>query len=98
MIAVLVAALVLGAAAWAVAAKFNDQPVWVENVAYNAGYHHATQLRKTDRDGKAMAAALAGGCQKWSLTAGKKADDAREHWVRGCLDAAHNRASNPNEA
>jgi hypothetical protein len=98
VIAALVVLAVLGAAAWALTTRFNNEPVWVESVAYDAGYFHATQIRKTDRDGKAMAAAIAGGCEKWSLTAGKKADDARDHWVRGCLDAAHDRASNPNEA
>ncbi|MFI5806156.1 hypothetical protein [Streptomyces sp. NPDC051561] len=97
IVAILVVAL-LGAAAWALTTKFNEKPVWVDNVGYDAGYYHGIQLRKTDRTGEVVAKAVAGGCRTASTTAGKKADDSPEHWVRGCLDAVRGLASNPNEA
>ncbi|MFI0981022.1 hypothetical protein ACH4SP_28950 [Streptomyces sp. NPDC021093] len=96
VIAAVVAAVVLGTAAGLVIAKFNDKPVWPMNVAYGAGYYDGSQLRKTDRDGSVVAAAVAGGCERAARTAGKKADDSPAAWVRGCLDAVQGKPSTPN--
>lgn len=98
VLAAVVTAAVLGAAAWALVSKFNDQPVWSMNVAYGAGYYDGVQIRKTDRTGSAVAEAVAGGCERAVSTAGKKADASPESWVRGCLDAVQGRPDNPNEA
>ncbi|MGW7417654.1 hypothetical protein [Streptomyces sp. NPDC054863] len=98
VIAAVVAAALLGTAAWVLVSKFNNVPVWPMHVAYGAGYHDGIQLRKTDRDGSVVADAIAGGCERLARTAGKKADDSPEAWVRGCLDAVKGKPSNPNEA
>ncbi|MEU8892710.1 hypothetical protein [Streptomyces sp. NPDC048442] len=97
-IAAVVAAVVLGTAAWVLVSRFNNEPLWPMNVAYGAGYYDGTQLRKTDRDGSVVADAIAGGCERAARTAGKKADDSPAAWVRGCLDAVQGKPSNPNEA
>ncbi|GAA3491086.1 hypothetical protein [Streptomyces cremeus] len=98
LIAAVVAAAVLAAATWVLIARFNERPPWAQNVGYEAGYYRGQQIRKTDRTGDKVKEAVAGGCASAVADGGKKADDAPEAWVRGCLDAVRGKPSNPNGA
>lgn len=95
LIAAALAVAVLAGAAWVLIAKFNDRPVWPEDIAYEAGYHQGQQVRKMDRNGVRVREANAGGCASWVANGGEKADLSPDSWVRGCLDAVNARPSNP---
>ncbi|MFJ2742865.1 hypothetical protein ACIO3O_24740 [Streptomyces sp. NPDC087440] len=98
LIAGVVAAAVLAAALWVIVTQFNERPPWAQNVGYEAGFYRGQQIRKMDRTGDKVKEAVAGGCEQWVADGGKKADDAPQSWVRGCLDAVRGLPSNPNEA
>jgi hypothetical protein len=98
VIALATAVAVLVAAGWIAISRFEDRPLWPQNVAYEAGYHRGIQVRRTDRDGTGVAEAVSGGCERWVGTAGRKAELEPGAWVRGCLDGASGRPDNPNDA
>jgi hypothetical protein len=79
---VAVAAVVIG--------RYNDRPPWGDDVAYEAGYLHATRIRQADMTGEPTKDLLTGGCARMESdgTGGPRATHNPRLWVTGCLDGA----------
>ncbi|MFI6472927.1 hypothetical protein ACIBL5_22040 [Streptomyces sp. NPDC050516] len=69
--------------------KFNDKPLFHDQVAYEGGYVVALAGMKADPTGRTQDFLKNGGCEQWrGEQGGAKAEGSPEQWLRGCRDAA----------
>jgi hypothetical protein len=72
-----------------VVSKFNDKPLFHDQVAYEGGYVVALAGMKADPTGRTQDFLKSGGCEQWrSEQGGAKAEGAPGQWLQGCRDAA----------
>ncbi|GGT20599.1 hypothetical protein [Streptomyces purpureus] len=90
-----VAAALCTAVGAAIAWRYNDRPPWGSEIAYEAGYIHATRIRQADVKGDRVPELLGGGCVQMEFygVGGQKATHDPGAWVAGCLDGAAGRPS-----
>ncbi|MFF8957793.1 hypothetical protein [Streptomyces sp. NPDC014894] len=93
LIALTVAAAVLFGGGWLLVGKHTDRPPFAEDVAYEAGFLHASRVLKHDRDGLLAAGLRSGGCERLGRNSENDLKMSYDPglWVKGCLDGAWGR-------